>query len=293
MNRSFAKWKSGLALTLPSFLFVFAFLVYPIVYLITLSFKEYSPLRSTEQRFIGLENYTWVLGSDNVIHSFKVTLGFTVLSVLIEMAVGLVIALFLSHLMLDGRSRLKRWISSATSSIFILPFAVPAIAAAVAWKMLLHPQFGPVNAILGVRIAWFTQFPLLSVVVADAWKMTPMVLFLILAGIMSIDPDQFEAARIDGANTWQEFIYLTIPSILPVLLVTAAFRAVDAFTKVFDIIYMTTGGGPGNDTEVFPLLIWKTAFSHLHFGRAAALAIVAILISAVLGGLLVFRRRSA
>ncbi|NMC79129.1 MAG: sugar ABC transporter permease, partial [Chloroflexi bacterium] len=88
MNRSFAKWKSGLALTLPSFLFVFAFLVYPIVYLITLSFKEYSPLRSTEQRFIGLENYTWVLGSDNVIHSFKVTLGFTVLSVFIEMAVG-------------------------------------------------------------------------------------------------------------------------------------------------------------------------------------------------------------
>ena len=293
MNHGQMKWKTGLALTLPSFLFVFVFLIYPIVYLVTLSFKEYSPLRSTDITFIGLENYKWLFSSDLVIHSLWVTIAFTILSVLLEILIALVIGAFLSRLMLGPRSMLRQGLSKLLNSIFILPFAAPAIAAAVAWKMLLHPQFGPVNALLGTRTAWFTQYPLFSVVVADAWKMTPMVLFLILAGIMSIDPEQFEAAKIDGANGFQEFFYLTLPSILSVLVVTAAFRAVDAFTKVFDIIYMTTGGGPGNDTEVFPLLIWKTAFSHLHFGKAAALAIVAILLSSVLGGLLVFRGRES
>ncbi len=211
-------------------------------------------------------------------------------SVAIEMGAGLLIAELLAKLMLEGRSSLEKFLSKAFSGVFILPFAAPAIAAAVAWKMLLHPQFGPVNTLLGKHIAWFTQYPLPAVIVADAWKMTPLVLFLLLAAIMSVESSQFEAAKIDGASRWQEFRYLTLPSILPVLGVTAAFRAVDAFTKIFDIVYMTTGGGPGDATEVFPLLIWKTAFGHLRFGEASALAVVAILISAAFGGVLMVRR---
>ncbi len=286
------RWKSGLTLILPSFLFISAFMAYPMASVLYLSFHEYSPLRSAEVRYVGLGNYQWLAGSDLVSHSLYVTILFTVASVALELATGLLIASLLAKHMIETRSKIGRVLDKIFSGIFILPFAAPAIAAAVAWKMLLHPQFGPVNAMFCMKVAWFTKYPLLSIILADAWKMTPLVLFLLLAAIMCIEPEQFEAVKIDGASGWQEFIYITLPSILPVLAVTAAFRAVDAFTKIFDIVYMTTGGGPGTATEVFPLLIWKTAFSHLHFGKAAALAVVAILISALLGTILIVRRRS-
>lgn len=293
MRRSKAKVKAGLFLTLPSFFVVFAFLIYPIFYLVRLSFYDYSPLRSLEPVFVGLDNYKWLITSDIVSHSLLVTLAFTILSVALEVFLGLLVATLMAKLLLEGKTLFDKIFCSLVNGFLILPFATPAISAAVAWKMLLQPSFGPVDAIINNQIAWFSQFPLLSIIVADAWKMTPMVLFLFLAAILSIDPAQYEAARIDGASTFQEFIYLTLPSIVPVLGVATAFRAVDAFTKVFDIVYMTTGGGPGNDTEVFPLLVWKTAFDHLRFGQASTLAVAAILISLMLSGILLLVRRKA
>lgn len=292
-RRSRARSRAGLMLTLPSVLFVFALLIYPILYLARQSFFDDSPLRSSTAKFIGLENYVWMLTSDTVLHSLGVTLTFTVLSVALEVFVGLLVASLMAKLLLEGRTVFDRIFSNLVNGMFILPFATPAICAAVAWKMLLQPAFGPVDALLKSQIAWFSEYPLLSIIVADAWKMTPMVLFLFLAAILSIDPEQFEAARIDGASTWQEFYYLTLPSILPILAVTTAFRAVDAFTKVFDIVFMTTGGGPGNDTQVFPLLVWKTAFNNLRFGQASSLAILAILISLLLSTVLVLARRKS
>lgn len=293
MRRSKAKVKAGLILVLPSFIVVFAFLIYPICYLLRLSFYDYSPLKSLEPVFVGLDNYKWLLTSDIVGHSLWVTLAFTILSVALEVALGLLVSALMAKLLLEGKSLFDKIFCSLVNGFLILPFATPAISAAVAWKMLLQPSFGPVDAIIHHQIAWFSQFPLLSIIVADAWKMTPMMLFLFLAGILSIDPTQFEAARMDGANSFQEFFYLTLPSILPVLGVATAFRAVDAFTKVFDIVFMTTGGGPGNDTQVFPLLVWKTAFDHLRFGQASALAVTAILISLLLSGILLLVRRKA
>jgi len=287
------KWKNGVILILPAFLFISAFMIYPMFNVLYLSFYEYSPLRSTEVSFVGWGNYLWMAGSDIASHSLYITILFTVISVAIELVVGLLIATLLAKFTIVVRSRVGKIFNKIFIGMFILPFAAPAVAAAICWKMLLHPQFGPVNDILGIEVAWFTKYPLMSVILADAWKMTPIMLLLFFAAIMSIEPEQFEAAKVDGVNSWQEFRYLTLPSILPVLAVATAFRSVDAFTKIFDIVYITTGGGPGNATEVLPLLIWKTAFSHLHFGKASALAVVAILISALLGAILVIRRRSA
>ena len=284
---------TGLGLTLPALAFAFAFMVYPVASLVLLSFQDYSPLRSTTATNAGFSNYVWVAGSDLVHKSVWVTLVFTVVSVGIEMAVGLALATLLAKLVVESRRLFSLALSRVLNSFFILPFATPAIAGALAWKMLLHPQFGPVDAILHTDIAWFAQYPLASVIVADAWKTIPFVLFLVFAAILSIEPDMYEAARLDGANAWQEFRYLTLPLIMPVLAVIAAFRAVDAFTKIFDIVFVTTGGGPGTDTQVFPLLIWRTAFDYLHFGQAAALAVVAVLISAVLGASLLAVRRTS
>lgn len=266
-------------------------MVYPVANLLFLSFNQYSPLRSASTTFVGAANYRWVAGSDLVRQSIEVTLVFTVVSVAIEMAAGLALALLLATIVLEGRSLAMRLLGRALNSIFILPFATPAIVGAIAWKMLLHPQFGPVDAILHTDTAWFAQYPLPSVIVADAWKMTPFVMFLLFAAILSVEPDQYEAARLDGANGWQEFRYLTLPLIMPVAAVTAAFRAVDAFTKIFDVVFVTTGGGPGTETQVFPLLIWRTAFDYLNFGQASALAVAAVAISALLGASLLAIRR--
>ena len=282
---------TGIGLTLPALVFAFAFMVYPVANVVFLSFHQYSPLRSTDTTYIGLNNYSWLASSDIVGHSIWVTIIFTVVSVAIELAVGLALATLLAQLVVESRHSFARILSRVLLSSFILPFATPAIAGAIAWKMLLHPQFGAVDAILRTDIAWFSQFPLASVIVADAWKTMPFVLFLLFAAILSIEPDQYEAARLDGANGWQEFLYLTLPSIMPVLAVVAAFRAVDAFTKIFDIVFVTTGGGPGNDTQVFPLLIWRTAFDFLNFGQASALAVLAVVVSAALGASLLAIRR--
>jgi multiple sugar transport system permease protein len=293
LRRGRARWLTGLGLALPALVFVLAFMVYPIVSLVILSFQEYAPLRSTATTFVGLANYAWLVGSDLVHQSIWVTVVFTAVSVAIEMAIGLAIAVLLARLVIEMRSRSGRLLTRLLGAVFILPFATPAIAGAIAWKLLLHPQFGPVDAILHTDIAWFSQFPLASVIVADAWKMMPFVLFLMFAAVLSIEPEQYEAARLDGANGWQEFRYLTFPLILPVVAVTAAFRAVDAFTKIFDTVFVTTGGGPATDTQVFPLLIWRTTFDYLNFGHASALAVVAVIISALLGASLLAIRRAS
>src|SRR5260370_14906675 len=225
---------TGFGLTLPALLFVFAFMVYPIASLVILSVQNYAPLRSTVTTFAGLSNYAWLVGSDLVHQSIWVTVVFTAVSVAIEMAIGLAIAVLLARLVIELRSRSGRLLTGLLSSVFILPFATPAIAGAIAWKVLLHPQFGPVDAVLHTDIARFAQFPLASVLVADAWQMTPFVLFLMFAAILSFEPEQYQAPPPDAPNAWPEFPLLTLPLILPVVAVTAAFRACDAFTKIFD-----------------------------------------------------------
>lgn len=286
------RWKTGILLILPCFLFIFVFMIYPICSVGYLSFHEYALLRSPEAFFVGLRNYEWMVGSYIVSYSLYVTILFTVVSVTIELIVGLFIANELAKQMREKFSKVGKGLNRVLRSIFILPFAVPGVVAALAWKMLLQPQFGPVNALLGVDVVWTSQYPLLSIIIADAWKMMPFLLFIFFAAIMSIPAERFEAIKIDGTSGQQEFRYVVFPAILPVIAVALAFRAVDAFTKIFDIVYVMTGGGPGMQTQVFPLLIWKTAFSHFHFGEASVLAVAAIAISLIFGSILILRGRS-
>jgi multiple sugar transport system permease protein len=196
--------------------------------------------------------------------------------------------------MLGARGPVSRLASRLLGSAYNVPFAVPAVAGAFAWRMLLDAQFGPVNAALGTTIPWLVEYPMASIVIIDAWKMMPFVTFVMLAAVMSIEPSQYEAAALDGAGALRQLFSITIPSILPITVITAAFRAVDAFTKVFDTVFATTGGGPGDDTRVFPLLIWRTAFTHLDFGAASAQAVAALVISLGFGAaLLLSQRRNA
>jgi ABC-type sugar transport system permease subunit len=284
----------GFVLVLPALLFLGAFMVYPLCNLLYLSLHDYSPLRSGKLVWVGLRNYIVSLLDPATRASLWTTLLFTVGSVFLEVAIGLLVAVLLARVTTRCQGRLGLLIGRAFSGGFIMPFAIPAVTAAVVWKILLDPQIGPVDTLLQSPISWFSDYPLLTITVVDSWKTMPFVMFLLYAAIVSIEPSQFEAAEIDGANSRQIFFHLTLPAILPVLTVTAAFRAVDAFTKAFDIILATTAGGPGQASMVFPLYVWRTAFVSLHFGEASALAVIAIVISGAIGiSLLSIRRRSA
>src|SRR5260370_38699815 len=188
---------TGISLTLPALIFAFAFMVCPVANVVFWSLHKYSPLRSANTTDAGLSNYSWLASSDIVGHSIWITIVFTVVSVAIEMAVGLALATLLAKLVVESRSSFGRILSRVLLGSFILPFAAPAIAGAIAWKMLLHPQFGPVDAILHTDIAWFSQFPLASLIVANAWTTMPFVLFLLFAAILSIEPYQFHSSRLD------------------------------------------------------------------------------------------------
>ena len=130
---------------------------------------------------------------------------------------GLLVATLLARVTLEYGGRIGRFLSRAFAAGFILPFAIPGVVAAVVWKMFLDPQIGPLDALIGSPIAWFAHYPLTAIIIIDAWKTMPFVMFLLYAGIMSIEPQQFEAAKLDGASRWQEFWHLTLPGILPVI----------------------------------------------------------------------------
>ena len=283
----------GFVMALPALTFLAIFMVYPVGNLIYLSFHDYSPLRSAGVTWVGIDNYVTAATETATRESLRTTVVFTVFSVAIEIALGLLVATLLARVTLEYAGSMGRFLSRVFAGGFILPFAVPGVVAGVVWKMVLDPQIGPLDALIGSPIAWFAHYPMIAVVIIDAWKTMPFVMFLLYAAILSIEPEQFEAAKLDGANAWQEFWHLTLPGILPVVAVTAAFRAVDAFTKAFDIILATTAGGPGQATMVFPLYIWRTAFISLRFGEASALAVIAIVISGAIGvSLLAINRRA-
>lgn len=284
---------AGIMFTLPSMLFVGAVMAYPLLYLGYMALHTYRPLTSSEIEPAGLSNITALFTDSTVTSSLRVTLQFTVASVILEVVVGTACAILLANVMLTLKGRFGRLFSRVVASAFIVPFAVPAIAGAYAWRMMLDAQFGPVNQLLGTSTPWLVEHPLVSIIVIDAWKMMPFILFVMLAAVMSIEPSQYEAAALDGAGSVRILFRITLPSILPVMLITGAFRAVDAFTKVFDTVFATTGGGPGDDTRVLPLVIWRTAFTHLDFGTASAQALLALVISLGFGAaLMIVQRRN-
>jgi multiple sugar transport system permease protein len=284
---------AGILFTLPSMLFVGAVMAYPLLYLGYMALHTYRPLTSPEIKPAGLSNIAALFTDSTVSNSLMVTLQFTVASVILEVVVGTACAILLANVMLGLRGRVGRLFSRIIAAAFIVPFAVPAIAGAYAWRMMLDAQFGPVNQLFGTSTPWLVEHPLLSIIVIDAWKMMPFILFVMLAAVMSIEPSQYEAAALDGAGAVRILFTITLPSILPVMLITGAFRAVDAFTKVFDTVFATTGGGPGDDTRVLPLVIWRTAFTHLDFGSASAQALLALVISLGFGAaLMIVQRRN-
>lgn len=222
--------------------------------------------------FIGLKNYIDFFRSSSFWNAILRTAYFAFLSVGMELILGLGIALLLNQ-GLAGSKFLRIAI--------MIPWAIPTVVIGIMWKWIYDANYGALNGLLfslGIISkyqAWlarpFTAMNL--VIIADVWHMTPFVVLIFLASIAGLPKSVYEAARVDGASGWECFKNITLPLLTPAILVVLIFRTVETF-KVFDIIYVMTGGGPANATQVINYYTYLETFSYLHFGRGSALSFI-------------------
>lgn len=269
--------KTGLLFAAPALILCFILFGYPIFYNFYLSFFRLNLISSPEASFIGLDNYLSVITDSTFYNSLYNTVFFTVLSVLFEFIGGLVLALLLSKIK-------ARWMG-ILAAVCMIPMFLSEVIEGIVGKFLFSPRIGFVNALteslFGITIPWLTNYRLAmwTIVFVDAWKMLPFFLIIFLAAILSIPKEMSEAMSLDGASNLQQIRYLIIPYMLPVFAVSTVIRSIDAFTKVFGVVYVMTGGGPGLATDVIPLRIFNLALRAFHWGKAATWGVFAFIIS--------------
>ncbi len=275
--RSDRVWR---ALTLgPTAAIFLALTALPIASLLAMSFHEVRWVQGVSRwTYVGSKNFL-ALSQD---YLFRAGIANTVLfaasAVLVQMVLGFFLALASSKV---SRGRV------VYRAIFILPILVPGIVIGAVWKLMYNYDFGVINqltSLLGMApYDWLGQqaTALLSVIVVDCWHWTPFCFLLLLAGLESQPQDIYEAAKVDGASPWGELAYLTFPLMLPTIVVTLLFRLIMAF-KVFDEVFLLTGGGPGTATEVISFTIYRRFFTEDRVGHGSAMSIVTLFLMALL-----------
>jgi multiple sugar transport system permease protein len=261
--------KSRLYIFLAPALFILAFVtLYPLLYVLWLSLHR-RLLIFDISKFIGLENYGFLLRDDRFWNAFYNTVYFTGVSVSLEIILGLAIAMLLNGTF-KGKGIMR--------SIILIPWVIPTVVSAKMWEWMYNSDFGILNHMLGVDINWLGSpfWGLNAAVFVDVWKTTPFVILLLMARLQTIPMDLYGAARVDGASKWYIFKRITLPLLKPMVLIVLIFRTLDAF-RVFDVIYVLTGGGPGNSTETLSIYAYKTLFQTLQFGYGSALSVIVFL----------------
>lgn len=227
--------------------------------------------------FAGIR-YFLALGNDVLFRaSVRNTAIFAITAVGAQMVLGFVLALLTSQVV-HGRVIYR--------TVFLLPILIPGIVIGAIWKLMYNFDFGIINHIAGLfglaPTDWLgdPSLALGAVIVVDIWHWTPFCFLLLLAGIESLPREVYEAAQIDGASAWQRLVHITLPLMLPTILVTFVFRLILAF-KVFDEVYLLTGGGPGTATEVLSFTIYRRFFTEDRVGYGSAMSIVALVVLAL------------
>jgi multiple sugar transport system permease protein len=272
--------KHYFVLLAPLLIFVLAISIYPLVFSFFISFFKYRLTDPNQVRtFLGLDNYLNAFQDKQVTGALATTLIFVAGTVTTEIVVGLALALLLS-----AETGLMRVIRS----FLLMPMAIPPLVVGLVWKSLYNVDFGVIPYYLKLiglnmgrgplgEIAWAMP----AVILVDLWQWSPLLMVIFLAGLKSLPTEPYEAAIVDGANRWQSFWYITLPLLKPTMLVGLLLRTMQSF-KVFDIIYATTGGGPGSATTVLNFHIFTVGMTFFDMGYAAALANLLLLVVAIL-----------
>ncbi len=260
--------REGYRFLLPAAVVLLFVTVYPLFYVFWLSLHR-RHLIFDISRFSGLENYAFLLQDERFLRALWNTIYFTVLSVGLELVLGMVVALSLQRAF-SGRGIVR--------ALVLLPWALPTVVSARMWEWMYNTDFGIINYLLGVDVNWLGSpfWALNAAVLMDVWKTTPFVALILMAGLQVIPRELYRSAMVDGAGSLYIFWRITLPLLKPVILVVLLFRTIDAF-RVFDAIYVLTGGGPANTTETLSIYAYKVLFQTLQFGYGSTIAMVVFL----------------
>ena len=271
-----SRWTVALYLG-PAVLVMAAACLYPVLTAFQLAgFKWEMGTPWSSAQWVGLDNFISAFSNEQVWSSLWTTLLFAGVCVSAEMVLGIALALALEH-PVRGMAVFR--------TIFILPMMIAPIAVGLAWRYMFDAQFGLINALLGLfdfkAMTWLADPSLafVAIVIADIWQWTPFVFIMMLAALASVDSAVLEAARMDGANWWQQIFLVKLPMVMHVIAITLMMRLIDAF-RVLEVIYVLTFGGPGNSTEILALHIYKTAFVGQQMGVAAAVSVLLLVVVA-------------
>ena len=276
-DRTLSESELGLFFLLPAFLGVLALYYYPITQTLVYSLHSMKYTSNwVESPFVWLANYGEAFQSKNFRQAFGFTAYFTVGTVLLCFLIGLGMAL--SSYWIQGRLR------GFVRAIIVIPWAIPMIITASIWRWTLNSDVGPIALLRqwGIieRVPVFLSNPIMavhSVILADAWKWSPLVAIFLIGALATIPQEMYDAATVDGAGAFRRFIYITLPMIAPTIFVALMFRTMEAL-RVFDIVYGMTGGGPGTATETLSTFSYKFYFSYSKFGMGSAYAMVVFII---------------
>ena len=266
----------GGLLIAPAFLIILVVMIIPLGYGLLLSLTDYQLGSQGIGHLVFLANYLHLFQDAEFLKALLVTLGFTVGALLIELVLGITIAVLLMKINFQfGR---------VFRLIFTIPLLISPIIVGLAWRYMYDPTYGLIYQALGVFHLqnWFgglgsVQWALVCVMLADVWETTPFILLVATSGLAAIPTDLYEAGQMDGAGGFRQFFHITLPLLEKVIIVLSIIRGVDAF-RVFDIIYALTGGGPANSTQSLSIYIFKLGFTNYQMGYAMAISVITMII---------------
>jgi ABC-type sugar transport system permease subunit len=281
LERATARWhrqetRLAWVLVLPAFATIGLVVLFPILWTVSESLHLHDLRMPWLGRpFIGGANYVEALADARFWSALGHTGAFVGLTVSAEIAGGLGLALLMDH-----ESRARGLVRTAV----LLPWAIPTVVAALVWRFMFESPGGLATAVLegvtGTSPIWFADAVAawVPLVLGDVWKTTPFVALLLLAALQRVDRSLYEAAAVDGAGRWRQFLDITLPQLKSALMVAALFRALDAF-RVFDVVYVMTGGGPGTATESIALYTFRMTLQNLRFGFGSALSVIIFVVA--------------
>jgi len=272
---------------MPAAAIILAVIVFPWLFTLYMSAHEWKVTGA--RTFVGLANYAGLATDERFLWALARTLYYGALAVVLPLVLGTIAALIF-HRRFPLRGLLR--------GVFILPMMATPVAVALVWTMMFHPQLGVLNYLLSLvglpPQLWVfdpgTVIP--SLVMVETWQWTPLVMLIVLGGLASLPIEPFESARLDGASAWQSFRHITLPLVLPFLMVAAIIRTIDAI-KSFDLIFVISQGGPGTASETINIYLYLQAFAFYNIGYASAVVVVFFVVIVALALSLLYVRQRA
>ena len=268
----------------PAMLVLLAIIIFPWGFTLWMSMFDWKI--GSEATFVGLNNFAELAHDTRFLEAIGHTLYFTALAVILPLIFGTIAALiFNREFPLRGMVR----------GMFLLPMMATPVAISLVWTMMFHPQQGVLNYLLSLfgilpsEWVYSSALAIPCLVLVDVWQWSPLVMLIVLGGLASLPTDPFEAAKLEGASSWQVFRYITFPMVLPFIMVAAVVRLIDAL-KTFDTIYVITQGGPGTASETINLYLYLQAFSFYQVGKASAVVVVFFILVVALSLMLFWLR---